>query len=58
MLIDKQLPYQKDWYSFNIPLLVNLNQYYDTIFGSLVNTSLIVQFPFLFSLLVKTFETL
>ena len=49
MLIDKQLPYQEDYYSFNNPLLVNLNQYYDTSFGTLVNTSLIVQFPFLFS---------
>ena len=55
MLIDKQLPYQKDWYSFNNPLLVNLNQYYDTIFGTLVNTSLIVQFPFYLVILVKTF---
>ena len=49
MLIDKQLPYQEDCYSFNNPLLVTLNQYYDNSFGSLVNTSLIVQFQFLFS---------
>ena len=58
MLIDKQLPYQKDCYSFNNPLLVTLNQYYDNSFGSLVNTSLIVQFPFYLVILVKTFETL